>query len=148
MLQYVIVETAYVEQSPPVVSYEATAPGDDPGSIVRGIIWVMTIALSFALIVFVVLLPYFIGLFSRGVPRIVIKQTNYSLTSRSLFWTKQLLVSALFVVALMAFARPGVSAEGNIEFLTISIGCVVAWSCFGVQYKLATLWKIPERHIV
>ena len=143
MMQFVILQDQPVLHSPAqttaAASYESTIP------IV--VSFTATALLLVATAAFVLLLPYWLGYVSKGIPRWLLRQTSWSVTTQTIHVTKQLLVGSVFVAAIFAAYQPAMDAAANVTFFVVTGACLTAALAFALQHTLITLWKIPERRI-
>lgn len=143
VMQYVVLQNQPVVYSPvqtsPIANYEAAVPAI-VSFAVAAILLVVTVTS-------VLLLPYWLGYISRVIPRWLLRQTSWKITTQTIYVTKQILVSLIFVAAVLSSYQPAMDAAANVTFFVMTIACMIASLAFVLQHTLITLWKIPERRI-
>lgn len=123
---------------------------DSSTAVVPAPEWLGVIAGALAgvvLLVFLTLLPYWLGYVSKGVPRWVLRQTSWKCTLSSLHAVKQVGVLIVFAAALVAFYVPKADYSTNIPFLIVLSACLVSSCAFALQYKIAAFMKLHERSV-
>ncbi len=144
-LQYVVSDGVLLYDTP--VTTIAT-DGSTPVATVPGVVsGVIALVAAISTIGFVIVLPYFIGLFCGHGTRWLISQTNLPPTLSTQHRVKQIHTACLFVIVIIALYHPGAAATQNLPFFIASGACLTAACLFFVQYKLAALWKVPQHSV-
>lgn len=144
-MQYVVSGGSVLDYTPP---HTSSPPSGSGGLHVSGFVsWTVTLIAGVAALLFVVVLPYFIGQLSRHLPIVILEQTNWRITSTTVLYVKQAMVGCVFVFAIAALYRPYADPTQNVPFFIVSGSCLVAMISFWLQHIIAALWKVPQRSI-
>ena len=146
LMQYIVLEGARPVHDAPLTGLAANQPDDQ-----SQIGWFIALAigwfLSILLVILLVLLPYLIAYLSRRIPRVLLRHTSLDTSRRSIYLEKLLLVSAVFVGSTLLLYTPSSTYHSNTGFFITVGASIFALLFFSIQYKLTTLWHIPERSV-
>lgn len=146
VLQYIVFQgqpVPYVSETGAAASASSMAPTQVP--IVLS--WLLALCAGLVVMLFVVLVPYWLGYISRPIPRWLLRQTNWQDSPIFVHRTKQLLVLFVIGSAVLALYKPAVPPLQNLAFFIV-IGLLgMASACFWLQHRLAARWRLPQRSI-
>lgn len=144
VLQYVVLNGEFVMYNTGPAGGQIVAPN---GTSTHLLGLLVSAASFLAVVIFLTLLPYWLGYISRGIPRWILKQTSWKPTLQHLHLTKQACVAVVFFAALISLYSPQSAPLTNVPFLITLGACVISSLSFVVQYKMAAFMKLHERSV-
>ena len=146
IMQYIVLNGAQPTRDTPLLGV-ATGQADEQNQISWIIASVVGWVLSVLLIVLLAILPYLIAYLSRNIPRSIVRHTSFKISLRALYFTKLSLVAAAIASSVVLLYSPSSTYQSNTGFFIVLGASFLATVFFSFQYKLTTLWRIPERSV-
>lgn len=113
-----------------------------------GVVWNLAAVLLIGVaIICVLVMPYYVGWLTKKLPRWVVKQTDYSLSLHVLYCVKLIGCGVTILISTALLFAPYESGLTNALYVTTLAILFASLVCFWLQYKIATLWHIPERDV-
>jgi hypothetical protein len=145
-MQYIVLEGVRPARDAPLTSVVVSQSEEQ-----NQIGWIIALAvgwlLTILLVILLVLLPYLIAYLSRRIPRALLRHASFDASRRSIYLAKLFLVSVVFVGSTLLLYTPSSTYHSNTGFFITLGASIFALLFFSIQYKLTTLWHIPERSV-